>query len=102
MLSSAFLKWIADLATVNRQARECTMVKCQFMFKVASIGDNLCTVNFTPNSEQKTILIASNWQEGEKASKAGQSHFNTGFIGNGYTKWGVYVRIFVQLATLLC
>ena len=78
------------------------MVKCQFTFKVASIGDNLCTVNFTPNSEQKTILITSKWQKGEKASKAGQSHFNTGFIGNGYTKWGVYVRIFVQLATLLC
>ena len=70
------------------------------MFKVALIGDNLCMVNFTPNSKQKTIFIASNWQEGEKASKAGQSHFNTGFIGNGYTKWGVYVRILFNL--LLC
>jgi len=50
------------------------------------------TVVFSVSEEKEEIKIAGDWQVGEHANKEGKPFWNTGYIGEGYTKTAVYVR----------
>ena len=97
VLHSAFPDKMAEQATKPRQVQECAMVECEFTFSVAVISETI-DVTFESIPEKKTILIAQDWKQGEDVFKAGKPYFNTGLIGQGYTKHGIYVIIAVILS----
>ncbi|TFK61776.1 hypothetical protein BDN72DRAFT_733173, partial [Pluteus cervinus] len=43
-------------------------------------------------TELATIKIATDWELGEKLAGSGKDHFQTGFIGQGFSKRAIYVR----------
>ena len=67
------------------------MVECGFTFSVAVISETI-DVTFKYIPEKMTILIAQDWRQGKEALKAGRPYFNTGLIGWGFTKCGIYVQ----------
>ena len=58
------------------------------------------TANFQPDGSVKLveskveerIEVAEDWESGEEAFDRREVHQETGFIGRGYTKRGIYVR----------
>lgn len=71
------------------------MIGCEFTYSVATISETV-EVTFKSNPEKKTILIAGDWKQGEEALKATKPHFDTGLIGHGYTKRGIYVGLLIH------
>jgi hypothetical protein len=49
-------------------------------------------VSFIESDEVEIIEIATDWKEGKQQVKDG-GHWETGYIGEGFTKMGVYVRV---------
>lgn len=52
------------------------------------------SVNFTTSDIPQEILVGADWREGQKLCRAGKprgEYSGTGFVGEGYTKEGIYV-----------
>ncbi len=63
------------------------------------------SVKFTECVDDETIQVATDWLEGkehygarDKEGGASQKHnyTKTGYIGEGYSKYGIYVRRFIM------
>ncbi|KAF8550906.1 hypothetical protein OG21DRAFT_1487409 [Imleria badia] len=50
------------------------------------------TVVFLVSEAEEEIEIAGDWQVGQRANKDGKPFWNTGYIGEGYTKTAIYAR----------
>ena len=64
---------------------------CDFVRWKATNHGNYAT--FEHSDEKETICVASDWHTGKQRAAAGGSYHHTGYIGNGATKLGIYVRI---------
>lgn len=58
------------------------------------VQDNHGKITFISLEKEEKIHFASDWQTGEESYKAGIPHKDTGFIGKGYTKCGIYVSVY--------
>lgn len=70
-------------------SREVSLTEYRFTKSTADYqptGD----VKISRSNELETILIADDWLNGEKLSKE-KKHYNTGYIGCGFTKRAIYV-----------
>jgi hypothetical protein len=53
------------------------------------------SVNFTTLESPEELLVGADWREGQRLCRAGKSraeYSRTGFVGEGHTKEGIYVR----------
>ena len=44
-------------------------------------------------ANQEAIEVADDWRIGKEASKKGLPYETTGYVGKGYSKYGIYVRL---------
>ena len=58
------------------------------------VQNNHGEITFISSEKEENIHFASDWQTGEESYKAGIPHEDTGFIGKGYTKRGIYVSVY--------
>ena len=89
--------WRPNIATAPVYVRNPPMREYFFKRTTAKIGKTGSVV-FLTSSEEESIEIATDWQEGELMWKDGQPFHQTGFIGQGYSKRAIYVCI-VTLST---
>ena len=62
-------------------------------------------VTITQNpAKLEVIAIANDWKRGEELFEKKESHYNSGFIGRGYSKRGIYVcsHPLLGLVSYLC
>lgn len=86
-LKSAFrpppqaFQWSRDVPLVDYQfTRSAASYQPDGEVKIVKISENL-----------EVISIAKDWLSGETEWEKNQPHYNTGFIGRGFTKRGIYV-----------
>ena len=44
-------------------------------------------------ANQEAIEVADDWQIGKEVSEKGLPYETTGYVGKGYSKYGIYVRL---------
>lgn len=69
------------------------MQKYIFIRSTATVLDD-GEVILTVSKEEEVIEIATDWIDGEVASKENKSYSHTGYIGRGFTKRAIYVSVF--------
>jgi hypothetical protein len=69
------------------------MMQYSFIRTIAKVSSN-GVVEFSTmldSAEHEEIEIAMDWQKGEQQHDDKEPHIETGFIGKGFTKQGIYV-----------
>lgn len=73
-------------------ARDPPMTEYTFT-RIIAVYQESGDVVFTPSSEIETIYLASDWLEGEQLAAERKPFHETGYIGSGYSKRGIYVSL---------
>ncbi|KAF8335243.1 hypothetical protein F5887DRAFT_1079207 [Amanita rubescens] len=67
------------------------MTSYKFQRTIASFQEN-GSVTFETEAKVEIIEVADDWQAGREANKKGEAYEATGYVGQGYSKYGIYAR----------